>query len=215
MDEHAAPWKGKVSVGPELPAGAAVQSTFPEPSAHGVPTSGTANNEAWSEAALAAMRSPDAECCVQAYAALSAAIFNEKEAKAHAGDAGALFAIVEGLGQHVRNPRVQLLGLRCARHLCFRNPLACASAPSVGAIAAMVAAIDAHPDRADVKHEAVWALSTLSLSYEKCLVAASRSAYDALQAIAHDATGRENPKAVAIATFLLKKIHEWRCGGNR
>ena len=188
----------------------------PEPekkeSAHGA-LQGSAN-PAWDKDAIAAMQSGDAEACGTALTTLSAAIFNEREAKAHAADAGALFAVVKGLENHLRDAVLQIKGIRCVRHLCFKNPLACASAPSLGVITGLVAAMNTHPTNMDLHHEAVWALSTLSLSYEKCLVAASREAYDILNTIITPNSG-EDPKTIAMATFVLKKIAEWRCGGNR
>jgi len=170
------------------------------------------SHPAWNSDALAAMRSPDAEACGPALDALSAAVFNDTDAKALAGDAGALLAIFEGIGQHPFNAAIQSKGARCLRRVCLKNPLACASAAAIGVLPAITAAIENHPDDYDLHQEVIWALSTLALTYETCIVAASRCAYDPLKRL--DAT-RENPKTIAMATFIIKKIDEWRCGNNR
>ena len=167
------------------------------------------------DAALGMLEDAEPAVCGTFFDSLSRTLFNAPRRKRAAFDAGALSAIVGCMAHHPADADLQTKGSRAIRHVCFNNDLACAAAPAAGAIAALAAAIQAHEAKA-VRHEAVWALATLSGSgphIDDALKAMSRSCFDTLEEIASNFDA--GVKASAMAKFLTEKIKEWRCGGNR
>lgn len=163
--------------------------------------------------ALKLLEKAEAGVCESFLEALSTQLFNAPLRKAAAGEAGALAAIVGTLTRHPGHAGVAAKGCRAMRHLCFGNALNCASAEACGAVSAIAVALTVH-DTGDVRHEGVWALTVLCNSSETALRAASRTCFDRLTAIAGDleASGAQTS---AMAMFLVEKVGEWRCGGNR